>query len=88
MEKCNAPGIFTLVLASCAGASIATLLDYATQQRTEEKVDKLLRRPTVKLMTENVIGSDANDVFYNIGERRAYLEIDGRSVEDYVQSAR
>ncbi|HLC53896.1 MAG TPA: discoidin domain-containing protein [Candidatus Nanoarchaeia archaeon] len=38
----------------------------------------------VKVQVRNVIGGDTSEVFYEIGGKRAYLEIDGKPVDDYV----
>ncbi len=34
---------------------------------------------------ENVIGQEAPDRFYELNGQRGYLEIDGKSVEQYVR---
>lgn len=38
------------------------------------------------LQIQNVIGNDPNESFYEINNQRAFLEIDGMPVEDYIRT--
>lgn len=37
---------------------------------------------------ENVIGSESPEKFYELNGQRVYLEIDGKSVEEYVKGVK
>lgn len=37
------------------------------------------------LQVQNVIGNDPNEIFYGINGKRAYLEIDGKPIEEYFR---
>ncbi|MBU0466326.1 MAG: hypothetical protein KJ718_02545 [Nanoarchaeota archaeon] len=86
MSERRGLGFFETVCAVVVGASLATIPDYVRQGNIENKVDQLLQRPAIELRTENVIGGNAPEKFYEIAGKRVYLEIDGQPVDNYVQN--
>ncbi len=67
-------GLYLMMFITMLGATRAC-------SRTKD-ITKLLE-PQVKV--QNVIGQEAPEKFYVIDGKRAYLEIDGRSVEQHVR---
>lgn len=49
-------------------------------------VKDCIKNQAPTIITENVIGNKTPDRFYYIKGKRAYLEIDGKSVDDYFRS--
>ncbi|MEI6849698.1 MAG: hypothetical protein WCK29_01540 [archaeon] len=49
----------------------------------ERKLEKVVSQSNPALVTANTIGNSTPDKFYQIGTNRAYVEIDGRSIESY-----
>ncbi len=48
-------------------------------------VKELLKRSTLELKTEDVIGEKAPETFYEINGQKCYLEIDGKPLADYIK---
>ena len=47
--------------------------------------DSAKNQPRYELRTENLIGNSEPETFYEINGQRAYVEIDGKRVEDYAK---
>lgn len=56
------------------------------QKNLEQKVDQLVQKPSLELKTENVIGGQKPEKFYEFAGKRVYVEIDGQPVESYVSN--
>lgn len=48
------------------------------------KLEQLSTNSVPSIIQTNVIGSQEPEKFYQFGANRAYLEIDGKKVEDYL----
>lgn len=68
--------VATLTVCSILGTN-------CTARRIENKIDGLIKKYTLK--SENVFGNSEPEKFYEIDGRKVYLEIDGKSIEQYVQ---
>ena len=75
-EGKNRPGLYILVTAGLYFALLAT-------NRASAVLDYLKKKSEVQV--EDVIGREDPDKFYEINRQRAYLEIDGKPVEDYFK---
>lgn len=53
--------------------------------RIEQELETLESSRLYELRTENVIGQETPEKFYEINGQRVYLEIDGQSVEQYFK---
>jgi len=52
-------------------------------RRLEGKLNEIKALQAPQIRTENVLGLDAPEKFYEINGQRAYLEIDGKPAEQY-----
>ena len=75
---------FAMLLGAGALAWIVSQMDIgATARRTREMYEK--QPQEYEIQVNDIIGGDAPEKFYHIQGRRVYLEIDGKSIEDYVE---
>lgn len=63
--------------------AIATLGSINSCEQTQKILNNYQKVP--QLQVENVISSEAPEKFYELNGQRVYLEIDGKSVEQYFQ---
>lgn len=85
----HAPNFLGVTLAALLGAWLASGLRCTRDRTIEQKVDELHTRTTAyELKTQNVLGNETPETFYEIDGRKAYLTIDGKNVEEYVNSNR
>lgn len=73
--------VWEVYVAALSASCLAGLLLYPYS--IEKKINLLLRKYDLK--TENVLGNPEPEKFYEIEGRRVYLEIDGKSIEQYFQ---
>jgi hypothetical protein len=51
-----------------------------------DNIEKAIReQPRYEMKTENVIGQESPEKFYEINGQRVYLEIDGKPIEQYFR---
>jgi len=68
------------------GTSIYVLssLAYDSNKRAQEMNELRLQRPEVIYHNENVIGEETKDKYFVIDGKKAFVEIDGKTIEDYL----
>lgn len=71
--------IMTFMTMICA----YTTLDYNIKKHEKEPQQTIL---TPKMITKNIIGNSLPEKFYEINNKRIYLEIDGKSVDFIVEN--
>ena len=85
-------GVFLLVAASlsyngCVMQKRITRPIAREISRIEQTLNHSLN-PEIQVKRENIFGNNSPEEFYEIGGRRAYLTIDGKSIEEYQNETR
>ncbi len=64
---------------------VTTILTSIDVKKINKKLSLLEQKVQHELKVENVMGDKELEKFYEINEKRVYLEIDGKPVEEYFK---
>ena len=77
-------GISVPIVFALATASAIRLFSFGGLETKLENIEAAIRnQPKYEIQTQNVIGEEAPEKFYEINGQRVYLEVDGKPVEQY-----
>ena len=78
---------FDVFIATLCGCVIMGTCVENNLSRTDANINRLERELKPKIQEEQVIGKSTPEKFYFIDGQRAYLTIDGKPIEQYMNSS-
>mgnify|MGYP001601921490 CR=1 FL=1 len=78
--------LYFFIVSVITGALLSLAVNYVVENRQQGSSDKSSRNSesALEVQVRNVIGGPEPETFYEIAGKRAYLNLDGKPVEEYI----